>query len=155
MSLQRVNDPAGCGETFHWRIPASGVGSGHYCVGGKLYQPWDACRNRGRTVDSAGVGRYVFCDALIRDRLAQNLSLGSLILALGLLVDDAIIAVEMMAVKMEEGWDRVKAASFAYSTTAIRAYRHIGDGSGVYRLLPRNRRWGNLPARFFRWSRLR
>ncbi|QTR48877.1 efflux RND transporter permease subunit [Candidatus Thiothrix anitrata] len=49
----------------------------------------------------------------------HKISLGSLILALGLLVDDAIIAVEMMAVKMEEGWDRVKAASFAYSTTAI------------------------------------
>jgi multidrug efflux pump len=42
-----------------------------------------------------------------------------LILALGLLVDDAIIAVEMMASKMEQGWDRVKAASFAYTSTAM------------------------------------
>lgn len=49
----------------------------------------------------------------------HKISLGSLILALGLLVDDAIIAIEMMALKLEEGFDRVKAASFAYSTTAF------------------------------------
>lgn len=49
----------------------------------------------------------------------HKISLGSLILALGLLVDDAIIAIEMMSVKLEEGWDRVKAASFAYKTTAF------------------------------------
>ena len=40
----------------------------------------------------------------------HRISLGALIIALGLLVDDAIIAVEMMIVKMEEGWDRMKAA---------------------------------------------
>lgn len=49
----------------------------------------------------------------------HKISLGSLILALGLLVDDAIIAIEMMALKLEEGFDRMKAASFAYSTTAF------------------------------------
>lgn len=49
----------------------------------------------------------------------HKISLGALILALGLLVDDAIIAVEMMSSKMEQGWDRIKAASFAYSSTAI------------------------------------
>ncbi|MEF3193385.1 MAG: efflux RND transporter permease subunit [Halothiobacillaceae bacterium] len=49
----------------------------------------------------------------------HKISLGSLILALGLLVDDAIIAVEMMAVKMHEGMERLKAASFAYTTTAF------------------------------------
>lgn len=49
----------------------------------------------------------------------HKISLGALVLALGLLVDDAIIAVEMMAVKMEQGWDRVKAAAFAYSSTAF------------------------------------
>jgi multidrug efflux pump len=48
----------------------------------------------------------------------QRISLGALIIALGLLVDDAIIAVEMMAIKMEQGWDRFKAAGFAYSSTA-------------------------------------
>ena len=48
----------------------------------------------------------------------QRISLGALIIALGLLVDDAIIAVEMMAIKMEQGWDRFKAASFAYTSTA-------------------------------------
>lgn len=49
----------------------------------------------------------------------HKISLGALILALGLLVDDAIIAVEMMSSKMEQGWDRVKAASFAYQSTAM------------------------------------
>ena len=49
----------------------------------------------------------------------HKISLGSLVLALGLLVDDAIIAVEMMAIRMEQGLDRVKAASAAYVTTAF------------------------------------
>ena len=49
----------------------------------------------------------------------HKISLGALILALGLLVDDAIIAVEMMSSKMEQGWDRIKSASFAYSSTAM------------------------------------
>ncbi|WP_370599446.1 efflux RND transporter permease subunit [Pseudomonas nitroreducens] len=49
----------------------------------------------------------------------ERISLGSLIIALGLLVDDAIIAIEMMVVKMEAGWDRVKAASFSYQSTAM------------------------------------
>ncbi len=49
----------------------------------------------------------------------ERISLGSLIIALGLLVDDAIIAVEMMVVKMEAGWDRIKAAAFSYSSTAV------------------------------------
>ncbi len=49
----------------------------------------------------------------------ERISLGSLIIALGLLVDDGIIAVEMMVVKMEEGWDRVKAAAFSYAATAM------------------------------------
>jgi Cu/Ag efflux pump CusA len=43
---------------------------------------------------------------------------GALILALGLLVDDAIIAIETMAVKLEEGWDRMRAAAFAWGSTA-------------------------------------
>lgn len=49
----------------------------------------------------------------------HKMTFGALILALGLLVDDAIIAVEMMAVKMEQGMDRFKAAAFAYDTTAL------------------------------------
>jgi len=49
----------------------------------------------------------------------HRISLGALIIALGLLVDDAIIAVEMMVVKMEQGWDRIKAASFAWESTAF------------------------------------
>ncbi len=49
----------------------------------------------------------------------HKISLGALIIALGLLVDDAIIAVEIMATRMEQGWERVRAASFAYSSTAM------------------------------------
>ncbi len=49
----------------------------------------------------------------------HKISLGSLIIALGLLVDDAIIAIEMMVRKMEEGYDRFRAATFAYEITAI------------------------------------
>ena len=49
----------------------------------------------------------------------HRITLGALIIALGLLVDDAIIAVEMMIVKMEQGFDRLKAASFAWDSTAF------------------------------------
>ena len=49
----------------------------------------------------------------------HKISLGALILALGLLVDDAIIAVEMMAIKMEQGYSRLKAAGFAWQSTAF------------------------------------
>ena len=59
---------------------------------------------------------------VIMNAIGMNLdriSLGALILALGLLVDDAIIAVEMMAVKMEEGWSRVESATFAWTSTAF------------------------------------
>lgn len=49
----------------------------------------------------------------------HRISLGALIIALGLLVDDAIIAVEMMVVKMEQGWDRMKAAAAAWDSTAF------------------------------------
>jgi len=49
----------------------------------------------------------------------HKISLGALILALGLLVDDAIIAVEMMAIKMEQGYSRIKAAGFAWNSTAF------------------------------------
>lgn len=48
----------------------------------------------------------------------DRITLGSLILALGLLVDDAIIAIEMMVVKMEEGYSRVAASAYAWSHTA-------------------------------------
>ena len=48
----------------------------------------------------------------------HKVSLGALVLALGLLVDDAIIAIEIMWVKMEQGWERTRAASFAYTSTA-------------------------------------
>ena len=49
----------------------------------------------------------------------HKISLGSLIIALGLLVDDAIIAVEMMVRKLEEGYDKIRAATFAYDVTAM------------------------------------
>ena len=49
----------------------------------------------------------------------DRISLGALIIALGLLVDDAIIAVEMMVVKLEEGWTRTKAATYAFTSSAF------------------------------------
>ena len=60
---------------------------------------------------------FVFMEILHID--LHRVSLGALIISLGLLVDDAIIAVEMMVVKMEQGWDRAKAATFAYTSTAF------------------------------------
>ncbi len=49
----------------------------------------------------------------------HKISLGSLIIALGLLVDDAIISVEMMVRKLEEGYDKMRAATYAYDVTAM------------------------------------
>ncbi|WP_141678772.1 efflux RND transporter permease subunit, partial [Acinetobacter baumannii] len=49
----------------------------------------------------------------------HKISLGALILALGLLVDDAIIAVEMRAIKLDQGYSRIKASGFAWKTTAF------------------------------------
>lgn len=62
-------------------------------------------------------GTFLLMDWL--DIGLHKISLGALILALGLLVDDAIIAVEMMAAKMEQGWERMQAASFAFTSTAM------------------------------------
>ncbi|MBL8572822.1 MAG: efflux RND transporter permease subunit [Hyphomicrobiaceae bacterium] len=61
----------------------------------------------------------VFIAMMILGVDLHRISLGALIIALGLLVDDAIIAVEMMVVKMEQGWDRKQAAAFAWTSTAF------------------------------------
>lgn len=55
---------------------------------------------------------------ILTDRVFDRITLGSLIIALGLLVDDAIIAIEMMVVKMEEGVSKIQAAAYAWSHTA-------------------------------------
>ena len=60
---------------------------------------------------------FVFMDILSID--LQRISLGALVIALGLLVDDAMIAVEMMVKKLEEGFDKFRAATFAYTSTAF------------------------------------
>ena len=60
----------------------------------------------------------VFLIMLETGRFFDRITRGALILALGLLVDDAIIAIEVMVVKMEEGMDRIKAAAYAWSHTA-------------------------------------
>ena len=49
----------------------------------------------------------------------HKVSLGALIISLGMLVDDAIVVVELMEVKMSEGWERTKAASYAFETCAM------------------------------------
>jgi multidrug efflux pump subunit AcrB len=61
----------------------------------------------------------VFVFMQMFDISLQRISLGALIISLGLLVDDAMIAVEMMVKKMEEGWDKFRAATFAYTSTAF------------------------------------
>ncbi len=60
----------------------------------------------------------VFVVMLVTGREFDRITLGALILSLGLLVDDAIIAIEMMVVKLEEGLDRMQAATFAWTSTA-------------------------------------
>lgn len=60
----------------------------------------------------------VFVIMLLTGREFDRITLGALIISLGLLVDDAIIAIEMMVVKLEEGFDRIHAATFAWSATA-------------------------------------
>lgn len=60
----------------------------------------------------------VFVIMLVTDRVFDRITLGALIISLGLLVDDAIIAIESMVVKMEEGMDRIQAAAYAWSHTA-------------------------------------
>jgi multidrug efflux pump subunit AcrB len=60
----------------------------------------------------------VFVLMLLTGRVFDRITLGALVIGLGLLVDDAIIAIEMMVVKLEEGFDRVKAAGYAWSHTA-------------------------------------
>lgn len=61
---------------------------------------------------------FVFLFMVWRGTELERISLGALILALGLLVDDAIIAIEAMAVKLEQGWERTRAAGFAWTSTA-------------------------------------
>jgi multidrug efflux pump len=60
-----------------------------------------------------------FAAMYVLDIGLHKISLGALVLALGLLVDDAIIAVEMMLIKLEQGFSRLQAASFAWSSTAF------------------------------------
>ena len=76
--------------------------------------PWHRRRDR----DSAGPCHHLRCHEACRVSL-QRISLGALIIGLGLLVDDAMIAVEMMITKLEEGCDKVTAATFAYTSTAF------------------------------------
>ncbi len=61
----------------------------------------------------------VFMTMQVSDIDLQRVSLGALIIALGLLVDDAMITVEMMVTKLEQGMDKVRAATFAYTSTAF------------------------------------
>lgn len=82
----------------------------------------------------------------------HKISLGALILALGLLVDDAIIAVEMMAIKMEQGYSRMKAAGYADEYRISNANRNtILPQQAFYRLPRLHQVQGNIPVRFFKW----
>ena len=76
-------------------------------------------RPGGRHHDPAGAGDHLRRRCTTGASGLHKISLGSLIIALGLLVDDAIIAVEMMVRKLEEGYDKMRAATFAYDVTAM------------------------------------
>jgi multidrug efflux pump subunit AcrB len=56
---------------------------------------------------------------LLTGRVLDRITLGALIISLGLLVDDAIIVIESMVVKLEEGFDRLAAAAFSWTQTAV------------------------------------
>ena len=77
----------------------------------------------------------------------HKISLGSLIIALGLLVDDAIIAVEMMVRKMEEGYDKFRAATFAYEVTAMPMLTGTLITAAGFRSAWPAPPWANTPSR--------
>jgi multidrug efflux pump len=82
----------------------------------------------------------------------HKISLGALVLALGLLVDDAIIAVEMMAIKMEQGFDRIKAASFAWTSTAFPMLTGtLITAAGFLPIATAQSAPANTPVRSSRW----
>ena len=75
-----------------------------------------------------------------------------MILALGLLVDDAIIAIEMMAIKMEQGFSRLQAAGHAWRTTAFPMLTGtLITAAGFLPIATAASSTGNIPARFSRW----
>ena len=78
-----------------------------------------AHRHRRRAVGPARAGHHLRGHERSSGIDLHRITLGALIIALGLLVDDAIIAVEMMVVKIEQGWDRMRAAAFAWTSTAF------------------------------------
>jgi multidrug efflux pump subunit AcrB len=84
----------------------------------RALSPRLAHRHRGCAVGAAG-DAIVFAIMYAAGIDLHRITLGALIIALGLLVDDAIIAIEMMVVKMEQGWDRARAATFAWTSTAF------------------------------------
>ena len=88
-------------------------------LGGELPVARLARRHRGRHRHPAGAGHHLRGHEDDFGISLQRISLGALIIALGLLVDDAMIAVEMMITKLEEGSDKIKAATFAYTSTAF------------------------------------
>ena len=82
----------------------------------------------------------------------HRVTLGALVIALGLLVDDAIIAVEMMMVKIEQGFDRARAATFAWTSTAFPMLTGtLVTAAGFCRSDLRNRVRASMRAAFFGW----
>jgi len=95
------------------------VGSDRHRARRKLYQPRHS-RGRSRCVfHPVGASPAVFVGMGLAGIDLQRVSLGALIIALGLLVDDAMITVEMMVTQLEAGAEKTKAATFAYTSTAF------------------------------------
>ena len=108
-------------------------------------------RHRRRLGDPADALRGLRHHDADRARDFDRITLGALIISLGLLVDDAIIAIEMMVVKMEEGLDRIAAATFAWhSDRGADADRHARHPSpALCRWASRRRRPANMPGNIF------
>jgi Cation/multidrug efflux pump len=131
IEVQRVADQSRVVKTAIGEFTRTffrGLGGG---AARQLSEPRLSHRLRGRAHGAPGSGRHAVMYAAIWDGNASYLA-GSLILALGLLVDDAMIAIEMMARKLEEGWDRMRAATHAYRCHGVSdADRNLNHHCGL------------------------
>src|SRR5262245_15904901 len=118
IELGRISDQAQVvGQSIHQFLEALAEAIGIVLVVSLLALGWRAGLVVALTIPMVLAATFFVMSAMGID--LQRISLGALIIALGLLVDDAMIAVEMMDRKLEEGHDKLSAATFAYTSTAF------------------------------------
>src|SRR5262245_53413308 len=118
IELGRISDQAQVvGKSIHQFLEALAEAIGIVLVVSLLALGWRAGLVVALTIPMVLAATFFVMSVMGID--LQRISLGALIISLGLLVDDAMIAVEMMDRKLEEGHDRLSAATFAYTTTAF------------------------------------